>query len=96
MLLLAGCDQTWNLDHIYEDKDAAVVDAARDGTPIDAPFDAATDCPMEYDRPLFPGSRYRLLTTPIAVWDAYDACIDDRSCTDATFNCADDCLGIVP
>ena len=25
-----------------------------------------------------------------------DSCIDDRSCTDATFNCADDCLGIVP
>ena len=25
-----------------------------------------------------------------------DTCIDDRSCTDATFNCADDCLGIVP
>lgn len=25
-----------------------------------------------------------------------DACIDDRSCTSATFNCADDCLGIVP
>lgn len=25
-----------------------------------------------------------------------DSCIDDRSCNDATFNCADDCLGIVP
>ena len=25
-----------------------------------------------------------------------DACIDDRSCTDATFNCADECIGIVP
>jgi hypothetical protein len=25
-----------------------------------------------------------------------NSCIDDRSCTDATFNCADDCLGIVP
>ena len=25
-----------------------------------------------------------------------DACIDDRSCGDATFNCADDCVGIVP
>ncbi len=25
-----------------------------------------------------------------------DACIDDRSCTAATFNCADDCVGIVP
>ena len=25
-----------------------------------------------------------------------DACIDDRSCADATFNCADDCIGIVP
>lgn len=23
-------------------------------------------------------------------------CIDDRSCTDATFHCADDCAGIVP
>ena len=27
---------------------------------------------------------------------ACDACIDDRSCTSATFNCADDCVGIVP
>jgi hypothetical protein len=25
-----------------------------------------------------------------------DACIDDRSCSEATFNCTDDCLGIVP
>lgn len=25
-----------------------------------------------------------------------DACIDDRSCTAATFACADDCVGIVP
>jgi hypothetical protein len=27
---------------------------------------------------------------------ACDDCIDDRSCTSATFNCADDCAGIVP
>ncbi len=27
---------------------------------------------------------------------ACDSCIDDRSCTDATFNCADECIGIVP
>jgi hypothetical protein len=25
-----------------------------------------------------------------------NACIDDRSCTEATFNCAVDCAGIVP
>ena len=25
-----------------------------------------------------------------------DDCLEDRSCTDATFNCADDCVGIVP
>jgi len=25
-----------------------------------------------------------------------DACIDDRSCTEATFSCTDDCVGIVP
>jgi hypothetical protein len=25
-----------------------------------------------------------------------DACIDDRSCTEATFNCSADCAGIVP
>jgi hypothetical protein len=25
-----------------------------------------------------------------------DTCIDDRSCKAATFNCADDCVGIVP
>jgi hypothetical protein len=24
------------------------------------------------------------------------ACIDDRSCTEATFDCTDDCVGIVP
>jgi hypothetical protein len=28
--------------------------------------------------------------------EACNSCIDDRSCTDATFNCADDCIGIVP
>ena len=27
---------------------------------------------------------------------ACDACIGDRSCTEATFNCAADCAGIVP
>jgi hypothetical protein len=27
---------------------------------------------------------------------ACDACIGDRSCTSTTFNCADDCVGIVP
>jgi hypothetical protein len=27
---------------------------------------------------------------------ACDDCIDDRSCTSATFNCADECVGIVP
>jgi hypothetical protein len=27
---------------------------------------------------------------------ACDDCIDDRSCTSATFNCADECAGIVP
>lgn len=25
-----------------------------------------------------------------------DDCIDNRSCSDATFKCADDCIGIVP
>lgn len=25
-----------------------------------------------------------------------DACIDDKSCTGAAFNCADECAGIVP
>jgi hypothetical protein len=25
-----------------------------------------------------------------------DDCIDDKSCTDATFNCATECAGIVP
>jgi hypothetical protein len=28
--------------------------------------------------------------------EACDDCIDDRSCTDATFSCADECVGIVP
>lgn len=27
---------------------------------------------------------------------ACDDCIDDKSCTDATFNCATECAGIVP
>ena len=25
-----------------------------------------------------------------------DACIDDKSCSEATFSCADECVGIVP
>ena len=28
--------------------------------------------------------------------DTCHACISDRSCTSSTFNCTDDCLGIVP
>lgn len=28
--------------------------------------------------------------------DECDACIDDKSCTSATFNCATECAGIVP
>ena len=28
--------------------------------------------------------------------DVCEACIDDRSCSEATFNCTDDCVGIVP
>jgi hypothetical protein len=28
--------------------------------------------------------------------DACENCIDDRSCTNATFVCADECVGIVP
>jgi hypothetical protein len=28
--------------------------------------------------------------------DACDACIDDKSCASATFNCATKCAGIVP
>jgi hypothetical protein len=28
--------------------------------------------------------------------EACDACIDDKSCSDATFNCASQCAGIVP
>ncbi len=28
--------------------------------------------------------------------DACEACIDDRSCSSATFNCASQCVGIVP
>ncbi|MGE0546256.1 MAG: hypothetical protein AB7O24_23890 [Kofleriaceae bacterium] len=28
--------------------------------------------------------------------DACQACIDERSCTGAVFNCADECVGIVP
>lgn len=28
--------------------------------------------------------------------DDCDACIDDKSCSESTFACADECLGIVP
>jgi hypothetical protein len=31
-----------------------------------------------------------------AAADACEACIDDMSCTSATFNCGDDCVNIVP
>lgn len=28
--------------------------------------------------------------------DACDDCIDDKSCSESTFKCADECIGIVP
>lgn len=28
--------------------------------------------------------------------DSCEACIDEASCTEGTFSCADDCVGIVP
>jgi hypothetical protein len=60
LLLLASCDQTWNLDHI---------------DPTDAgPFDPATDCPSNYDLALVPGSRFRIGQTTRTAWNASDLC----------------------
>lgn len=28
--------------------------------------------------------------------DACDSCIEEKSCTESTFKCADECIGIVP
>ncbi len=28
--------------------------------------------------------------------DACDTCLEDKSCTEGTFSCADECIGIVP
>ncbi len=28
--------------------------------------------------------------------ESCEACIDDKSCSSATFNCADECVGIIP
>ena len=62
LLLVAGCDSLWNLEHV---------------PPSDA-FDVA-QCPSDYDRAFWPGSRFRVVTTAIPAWEASDACNDDAA-----------------
>ncbi|HEY5921057.1 MAG TPA: hypothetical protein VIV11_05270 [Kofleriaceae bacterium] len=64
VLLLAACDQTWNLDHV--------------DPPL--PFDPDVNCPTDYDLTLFPvapDSRYRVTGNTFAAWDSSDDCNDD-------------------
>jgi hypothetical protein len=63
LVLLAGCDQTWNLDHIDEHDAAA--------------FDPSDDCPADYDLRLVRGSRFRIAQTARTAWTASDLCNAD-------------------
>ncbi|HEY5945683.1 MAG TPA: C-type lectin domain-containing protein [Kofleriaceae bacterium] len=67
LLLLASCDQTWNLDHIDE----------RDAAPH--AFDPAADCPTSYDLAFIAGSRFHIVQTGRTAWNASDACVADSS-----------------
>ena len=70
LLLVAGCDYTFNLDHL----DPGAPDA-----PQPDAFDVATQCRSDYDLPLWPGSRFRIYTSPGAAWALSDACNDDNA-----------------
>jgi hypothetical protein len=48
--------------------------------------ECSSDCKAEFDR----NPEY------IEKIDACDACIENKSCSDATFSCVDECVGIVP
>lgn len=77
LVLAAGCDYTFNLDHIAPAQgsvDAPLVDG-RGGTQGDA-FDVSL-CPASYDRALQAGSRYRIVTTFATAWAQFDDCDDD-------------------
>jgi hypothetical protein len=50
LVLVAGCDSVFRLDPVR----------LPDPRP-DAAFNADTDCPPQYDKDLFPGSRYRVV-----------------------------------
>jgi hypothetical protein len=64
LLLLAGCDQTWNLDHLDH------VDARK-------AFDVETDCPMGYNLFLNAGSRYNIVSNVASAWAAQARCAAD-------------------
>jgi hypothetical protein len=68
LLVLAGCDDLFNLEHI---------DPQRDGAALDA-FDPDVDCPQGYDLALFAGSRYRVTESSYAAYDSSDDCNDDK------------------
>ena len=61
LLLVAACDQTWNLDHIEPRPE----------------FDPEMDCPMDYELELVAGSRYRITANTFNAWDSSDDCNDD-------------------
>lgn len=83
---IAGCSDT--VDDITNSIDcSSVCQRYADCFKSDYDVDGCTDrCENSADND---DDRQRKLRT-------CDDCIDDRSCTDATFNCADDCIGIVP
>jgi hypothetical protein len=68
LVAVAGCDATWNLDHVPEP-------AARDSHT----FDADTDCPASYTLRLHPGSRYRVSEELATAWAQSDTCNADSS-----------------
>ena len=69
LIALAGCDYTFNLDHISSRAGDAQADA----------FDPARQCPAAYTLELYAGSRFRIIDTPLTAWAASDDCIDDSA-----------------
>jgi hypothetical protein len=68
LLVLAGCDDLWNLE---------LVPSPDAGGMQDSGFDLEVDCPPTYELRLFPGSRYRVTDNSYAAWDTADDCADD-------------------
>jgi len=69
LLLLAGCDFTFNLDYINP-VDATAIDTSADTFNPDM-------CPIGYDVSLYPGSKFRIITATMKAWDASDDCTND-------------------